>query len=193
MPTTDSPHLALLLQRSGGIARRYFVTNGFDGTLTMLGLIVGFRTLDHAPVEVAVTACQGAALALCISGVSSAYISESAERRGELGRLREAMLEGLAGSTHEHIARWAPVLIAAVNGLAPFVLAQIVMLPLWLELLGAGLPLPAYDLAIGVALTLIFLIGIFLGRVGGTFWLWAALRTLAIGVLTVAVIYLLSP
>jgi hypothetical protein len=37
----------LQVSQSTAIARRYFVTNGFDGTLAMLGLIMGFRTLEH--------------------------------------------------------------------------------------------------------------------------------------------------
>ena len=193
MPITTRRRLGLLVRHSHRIARRYFVTNGFDGTLAMLGLIVGFRTLDHAPVEIAVTACLGTSVALGISGLSSAYISESAERQDELKQLQAAMLEGLDDSAHTLIARWTPVLIAIVNGLTPFLLAQIVMLPLWLELIGTDLPVSAYDLAIAAALTLIFLFGIFLGRVSGSFWLWAALRTLAIGALTVSLIYLLSP
>ena len=34
--------LASQITRSDLIARRYFVVNGFDGGLTMLGLLVGF-------------------------------------------------------------------------------------------------------------------------------------------------------
>ena len=71
----------LEISRTHGIMRRYFVVNGFDGALTMLGLITGF--LVSAPVELAVVigSCLGAAIALGVSGVSSAYISEAAERR----------------------------------------------------------------------------------------------------------------
>lgn len=193
MPIPNGSSLLLLIERSAHIARRYFVTNGFDGTLTMLGLIVGFRTLDHAPVEIAITACMGAAVALGVSGLTSAYISEAAERQKEFGQLQEAMLDGLGDSSHAQVARWAPVLVAAVNGLAPFVLAQTVMLPLWLEFLGVALPASAYDLAIVIAFGLMLLLGAFLGRVSGGFWLWSGLRTLLIGTLTVAVVYLISP
>ena len=42
--------LALIVQltRATGIARRYFVVNGFDGALTMLGMLVGFYHADLA-------------------------------------------------------------------------------------------------------------------------------------------------
>lgn len=188
-----SPKILLLLRRSRAIARRYLVTNGFDGTLTMLGLIVGFRSVGQVPVQTALTACTGAAVALAVSGVSSAYVSERAERRRELAALQQAMLDGLDDSAHAHAARWAPVLIAAVNGLAPLLLAQLVLLPLWLTHLGVVLPLSPYDLSIAIALVLILLLGSFTGRISGTYWLWSGLRTLLIGVVTAAIIYLLSP
>ncbi len=103
------------------------------------------------------------------------------------------MLDDLSDSAHAHTARWAPVLVAVVNGLAPFLLAQIVMLPLWLARAGATLPVSPYDLSIAVAFLLIMLLGVFTGRISGMFWLWSGLRTLAIGVVTAAVIYLVSP
>lgn len=184
---------AYLIRSSKQIARRYFVTNGFDGTLTMLGLIMGFRTAGDVPVTVALTGCMGAAVALTVSGISSAYVSERGERQRELADLQEAMLDSLDQSAHAHTARWAPVVIASVNGLAPFLLAQIVMLPLWLERIGVSLPISPYDLSITVAFVLILFLGVFAGRIGGAFWLWSGLRTLAIGAITLGIVYLLAP
>ena len=72
--------------------RRYFVVNGYDGALTMLGLIMGFYVSDHVELAVVITTCLAAALALGMSGVSSAYISEAAERRRTLAKLEKAMV-----------------------------------------------------------------------------------------------------
>lgn len=191
--TRQNLRLAYLVSGSAKIARRYFVTNGFDGTLTMLGLIMGFRTAGNVPVETALTGCMGAAVALAVSGVSSAYVSEHGERKRELADLQEAMLDGLEDSAHAHTARWAPVVISLVNGLAPFVLAQIAMLPLWLDWTDVPLPASPYDLSIATALVLILLLGIFAGRIGGVFWLWSAVRTILIAAMTLGVIYLVSP
>lgn len=182
-----------LVDRSKEIARRYFVTNGFDGTLTMLGMIMGFRIVRDVPVSVALTACLGASVALAVSGVSSAYVSEYGERQRELAKIQRAMLDDMERSAHAHTARWAPILIAFVNGLSPFILAQFVMLPLWLVWLGVLLPFSPYDLSIATAFVLILLLGIFAGRVGGVFWLWSAARALVIGAVTVSLIYLVAP
>jgi VIT1/CCC1 family predicted Fe2+/Mn2+ transporter len=44
-----------------------------------------------------------------------------------------------------------------------------------------------------VALVLVFLLGVYLGRISGTFWLWAGLRTLLIAALTAVLVMLVSP
>jgi VIT1/CCC1 family predicted Fe2+/Mn2+ transporter len=38
-----------------------------------------------------------------------------------------------------------------------------------------------------------FLLGVYLGRISGTFWLWAGLRTLLVAAVTAVLIYLASP
>ena len=42
MSIADQLLLFIRITRSQRIARRYFVVNGFDGALTMLGLLMGF-------------------------------------------------------------------------------------------------------------------------------------------------------
>jgi predicted membrane protein (TIGR00267 family) len=173
--------LFLRITRSHGIARRYFVTNGFDGALTMLGLNMGFYVSGGVKLQVAITACLGAAIALAMSGLTSAYVSESAERKKELRELELAMVRDLGGTAHAKAARFVPILIALVNGLAPFAISLIIISPLWLTLAGTPLPMGPFEWVIGIAFAAIFLIGVFTGRVSGSFWLWSGLRTLLIG------------
>ena len=75
------------LSQAGDIARRYFVTNGFDGALTMLGILLGFYTGGAVQLVVVISACLGAAIALGISGFTSALLSETEERKKELKEL----------------------------------------------------------------------------------------------------------
>jgi predicted membrane protein (TIGR00267 family) len=196
MPTSSAlKHLAFLLRLSSSadIARRYFVVNGFDGSLTMLGLATGFRLSESANLETAFWACTGTAVALATSGVSSAYISESAERRRALQDLEGAMAgESLSASAHGRAARLAPFFIALVNGGAPLLLAFAVTLPIWLGLQGIPLPLEPLDTAIAVAFGEIALLGAFLGSISGTHWLWMSLKTLAIAAVTAGIILLIG-
>jgi len=182
----------LHITRSHGIVRRYFVVNGFDGALTMLGIITGFLVSEPAGMAVVIGACLGAAIALGVSGLSSAYISEAAERRRALAELEEAMLADLQDSRHGDAARWVPLLIALVNGAAPLLISLLIITPLWLAAAGVSLPVPPLYAAIAVALLTIFLLGVFLGQVAGISWLHSGLRTLLVALLTAALIYLVG-
>jgi predicted membrane protein (TIGR00267 family) len=182
----------LEISHSEAIVRRYFVVNGFDGALTMLGLIMGFYVSDRVDLTVVITSCLAAALALGMSGISSAYISEAAERRRDLVQLEKAMGTSLDESHHAQAARWIPWLVALVNGIAPLLIALIIIVPLWLARGGIVLALEPLLAAMVVALAIIFLLGVFLGRVSGIFWLWSGLQSLAIALVTVGLIYLIS-
>ena len=177
--------------QSRAIARRYFVVNGFDGALTMLGMLMGFYIAKGVDVRVAITACVGAAIALTMSGLSSAYISEVAERKKAFRELQDAMISDMDGSEHDQATRVIPILIAAVNGLAPLLLSLLIMVPLWLSFSGISLPFDPYLIAIVVAFILIFLLGVFLGKISGTFWLLSGLQSLGIAIITSLLIVLL--
>ena len=182
----------LNLSGSSAIIRRYFVVNGFDGALTSLGLIMGFYVSTSVDLMVVITTCFAACLALGISGISSAYISEAAERRRHLAKLEDAMLTSLDDSYHARAQVWSSWLVALVNGLAPLTIALIIIFPLWLGQHNLLYGLDPLLSAMMVALATIFLLGVFLGWVGRTFWLWSGLQSLMVALLTLALIYLIN-
>ena len=143
-------------------------------------------------LAVVITSCLATALALGMSGISSAYISEAAERRRTLAQLKKAMVTPLNESHHTRAAIWIPPPVALVNGIAPLLTALIIIVPLWLARSGMVLALGPLPAAMAVALVIIFLLGIFLGRIGGTFWLWSGLQSLAVALVTVGLIYLVG-
>lgn len=184
--------ILLEVSQSRGIMRRYFVVNGFDGALTMLGLVMGFYVSEHVDLSVVITTCVATALALSMSGISSAYISEAAERRRTLVQLEKAMAASLNESHHARATIWIPWLVALVNGIAPLIISLIIITPLWLAHHGI-VPVPdPLPTAMATALAVIFFLGVFLGRVGGIFWLWSGLQSLAVALVTVGLIYLFT-
>lgn len=179
----------LSISDSKGILRRYLVVNGFDGALTMLGLIIGFVVSSVSELEVIINACVAAAIALGMSGISSAWVSEVAERKRELRKLEEAMLADLGHSAHGQAARWIPLLVALVNGGAPLLISLLIITPLWLARSGVFLPAPPLYLSICIAAVVIFVLGILLGRIADISWMRSGTRTVAIAALTVVLIY----
>ncbi len=192
MSLLQQAKLLLSISSTSGIVRRYFVVNGFDGALTMLGLIIGFMISATDDLTVIINACLGAAIALGMSGFSSAYVSEAAERKRALVKLEEAMIVDLHETAHGDVVRLVPIWIALVNGSAPLVISLLILLPLWLSKAGLFLPLSPLYAAIIVALVLIFLLGVFLGQIAGISWLRSGLQTLLVAFITAALIYLFA-
>jgi len=182
----------LRLTRSHNIVRRYFIVNGFDGALTMLGLIMGFIFSRTIELSVILNACLGAAIALGMSGMSSAYVSESAERHRELEQLEDAMMSDLKDSSHGEAARRVPWLVALVNGFAPLIFSLLILMPLFLSIAGVVFPVSPLYIAILIALLLVFLLGVFLGRIAGVSWLRSGIQTLFIATVTATLIYLFT-
>tara|TARA_R110002167_G_scaffold83817_6_gene228146 strand:+ start:95 stop:676 length:582 start_codon:yes stop_codon:yes gene_type:complete len=180
------------VSRSQGVMRRYFVVNSFDGALTLLGLNTGFYLSAEVDLSVVIHACVGTAVALCMSGFSSAYLSETAERQHELAELQRAMVTDLDSSIQSTAARVIPVLIALVNGLSPFFFALLIIAPLWLAQAGLTMIYSPMVMAIGVAFAEIFLLGMFLAQVGTSSLIWSGIKALGIAAITVLLILLLE-
>lgn len=177
------------LSQSQSIIRRYFVVNGFDGALTMFGLILGFMLSTDIAVSSIINVCMGAAIALSVSGVSSAYVSERAERKFLLQKLENAMLTDLSHSSHARAAKLVPVVVALVNGLAPLVISALIMIPLWLSEAGLSwLSAPLWS-SLCIAGLLLFALGVVLSDIAGIPWYLSGLKTLIIGLLTALLIY----
>jgi predicted membrane protein (TIGR00267 family) len=192
MNLLDKAKFLLRITRTHDIARRYFVVNGFDGALTMLGLVIGFLISGTTDLSVIINVCLGAAIALGMSGASSAYVSEAAERERALGKLEKSMIKDLHASAHGEAARGVPLLIALVNGLAPLSISLLILVPLFVENAGTVLPVSPLYMAVLIALLLIFLLGVFLGRVAGVSWLRSGIQTLLVAIATATLIYLFA-
>ena len=182
------------LSQAGQIARRYFVTNGFDGALAMLGILLGFYTGGELPLIVTISACLGVAIALGVSGFTSALLSETEERKKELKELEESLVAPLEESDYGKASQITPWVIASVNGLSPFLISLFIIVPLWLGEAGMALPLPLDPLetSISFSFLVIFFLGVYLGRISDTFWLWSGLRAVLIGLVTAGIIFLVS-
>lgn len=191
MALPDPSNLGLHLMQTRGILRRYAIVNGFDGALTMLGLLSGFLLGGGAPLATIIAACTGAAVALGVSGLTSAYLSESAERRRALAQLEAAMVTDMQESDHARAAKLLPWVVALVNGGSPLLLCALIVSPLWLAQTGLALPFPPLSTAIATALCCIFGLGLFLGQIAGSSWLLSGIKTLLIAGITMLIILLL--
>ena len=174
------------------IARRYFVKNGMDGSMTVLGIVLGAWTAKVEQPNIIVMAGLGACLAMGISGLFGAYITEKAERRRQLKTLEQSMLSDLDDSLHQDASEFVPAFAAVVDGLSPALTAVISLIPFMLSIVGL---LPIWDsYMISVVLTFItlFALGLYLGQVAKErMWLYG-LQMLAAGVIIAVIVFFLG-
>lgn len=174
------------------IARRYFVMNAFDGALTILGIIMGAYAIGAIDPKVIIGAGLGGSLAMAISGVSGAYMTESAERLRELERLEKAMLKTLDNTVQSRAIRFASIYVAVVDGAAPLAVSTIAIVPFILSQIGLFEVGIAVILSVGVNLLILFLLGGFLGRISKRNVIISGLKMAAAGIGTALVALLLN-
>jgi len=176
----------------GPIARRYFVKNGFDGSMTMLGIIVGAWIVNVTRPEIVVTAGLGACLAMGISGVFGAYMTERAERKRDLKKLESAMMTKLDDSVITDATTFVSFYAALVDGGSPILTAVVSLSPFFLVLYGLVAIENAYLSSIVVTLVTLFMLGMYLGKIAKENILLYGIQTLVAGVITIVIALLLG-
>ncbi|MFB6105637.1 MAG: VIT1/CCC1 transporter family protein [Halobacteriaceae archaeon] len=172
------------------ISRRYFVSNGFDGTLTSIGVTVGayLSGIPHGGTVVKIGL--GAAVGLGTSGVWSVWEIERAEKRAERKRIERAMLTDLEGTVVSRDLFAARLVNALASGLGP-VLAVFVVVSPFLFATWAVSMLVATLLSVAAGVAVLFALGSYVGDMADLNWWVAGLRMGAAGVVVAALNVLL--
>ncbi|ELZ94265.1 Integral membrane protein superfamily [Haloferax mucosum ATCC BAA-1512] len=171
------------------ISRRYFVSNGFDGALTCIGLVIGAFLTGITDGMTVVEIGVGAAVGLTTSGVWSVWEIERAEKRAELARIEDAMLADLDGTAVERQKVAARGINAAASGLGPLVGIVIPLLPFLA--VGPGLSMTTATLtSVFLGTAILFSFGAYMGSISNQRWYVAGVRMALAGV-AVAIVNLL--
>ena len=173
------------------ISRRYFVSNGFDGTLTAIGIVVG-AVLSGVPDGLTVIRIGlGAAVGLGTSAVWSVWEIERAETRAEILRIERAMLTDLDDTRIQRDHRSARVLHATMSGLGPIIG---ILVPLTAFLFEGALfsMAEAAVVAVGLGIGVLGVFGAYMGSISDQRWYVAAAR-MGLAGLVVALVNLVLP
>ncbi len=173
------------------IARRYFAMNAFDGVLTTIGVLAGNYLAGVRDLSIPIRTGIATSIAMGISGLWGAYLTETAERRRELSELEKISLIDQTQTSIGKASRFAVIIVSIVDGIAPALAAMIVMVPLFLGNL-IGNPVLSYAIAAGVALLCLFALGLFLGKVSEENLIGYGFKTLLAGLIAIAINFLLG-
>jgi predicted membrane protein (TIGR00267 family) len=173
------------------IARRYFAMNAFDGVLTMIGVLMGNWIAGVDDARIVISTGLTTSVAMGISGLWGAYLTEAAERQRDLVELSRQTLTDLNDTVIGRASRAAVVVVALVDGLSPFLAAVLVLSPFFAADLFPSISW-AYYTSLGIALSTLFGLGLFLGHISRGNMLVYGVKTVVAGVLSIVISSLLG-
>ena len=173
------------------IARRYFAMNAFDGVLTIIGVLMGNFVAGVNDSRIILSTGLATSVAMGVSGLWGAYLTESAERKRDLDELSRVTLTDLTNTRIGRAQRAAIIIVAVVDGLSPFLAALIVLIPFIVSVGSADLTW-AYYTSLGLALFTLFSLGLFLGRISNGRMVLYGLKTVLAGVVSIVISFFLG-
>jgi predicted membrane protein (TIGR00267 family) len=192
----DSVRRLLRDEEVRSISRRYLVSNGFDGALTCVGVVVGAFLTGVPNGLVVVQIGLGAAVGLATSGVWSVWEIERAEKLADLQSVEDAMLTELDDTRLARDLSGARVVNAVASGLGPLVGILVPLVPFLLTgdpfAIGLLSVRDATVVSVGFAVTVLFAFGAYMGSISKQRWYVAGFR-MGLAGLVVAGINLLLP
>ena len=200
----------------GIIARRKFFNNAFDGALTCAGIISGIFIIfikEPSTFETQDVLITGfaTALAIGISGLWGAFLSEEAERKKKVMDMKKDMAlvnEDLENPELLHIKpnfktgnkkkprsllekaeKFATIVASLVDGGAPVLGSSLPLIPFFF---GVDLNWFHFICAYVILIGLLIYLGVFLGQISGSGRLRYALHLITAGVVTLIISISLS-
>lgn len=173
----DDPSLEEVLADEDvrALSRRYFISNGFDGTLTSIGIVVGAYLTGVAQGATVFAIGIGAAVGIGTSGVWSVWEIERAEKRIELQRLEEAMLAELHGTRLQDVRAGGRKVNAVMSGTGPVLGVLIPIVPFLFEGTVFSM-IEATLLGVALGVGVLFTFGAYLGHISRQRWYLAGFR-----------------
>ncbi len=172
------------------ISRRYIALNGFDGVITVIGVLLGNYILGTDQARHVIISGAAICISLTVSGVWSAYNSESAERSKELQDLEMSTLHNLSGTIISRAQKFATIVLSAVNGISSGLTAFIPLIPFFFS---GHIPINmSYYLGASLAFLILAGIGVFLGKVSKRNIFFSIIKMVMAGGFVVALGYLLE-
>ena len=174
------------------ILRRYFVMNGFDGALTALGIIIASIIIKSTEAKTLLFIGIGASISMGVSGFWIAYLTERAERTKERKELEKDMVTELNDTKFTKANFWTSLIIAAVDGISPFMFSMISISPFLFVIPGWITMTTGYIIAISLVGVEVIILGVFLGAISKENKLIYALKIIPAALIVAGLTFLLE-
>ncbi len=175
------------------VARRLFVTNSFDGLLTTIGVLLGSYIGGAQTPSAYIGAVLGGTITMGVfSGFLGALFSERAERRRELKQLQAHVMRDLTNTIYGKASRIIPYYVALWSSIGLIVFPIISLTPFFMAALGSMGVIHALVSSIASSNAMIFMLGIYIGKVSGDNVIRTGLTMLATSLAATVLLFLVS-
>jgi len=157
--------------------------NAFDGATTILGIVVGAYVAGITNEFWVIWSGLGATLAMGLSGFAGAYMTENAELARKLKTLEKSMLTELKNSVVGKASRFASLWAGIIDGMSPALAAVACLMPFFLSSHGLFSINSAIQLSVAIALSVMFLLGVFLGKISSRNMFLHGVKMLFVGLI----------
>ncbi len=174
-----------------GVARRMFVTNSLDGIVAAMGINVGGFSAKGDPLLLASSIIGGTVAMGVISGIIGVYLSERTERLKEVKDLEKKVASSLRESIYWKAVKILPIYVALWSGVGIVLFPILIALPYLLAGYGLLSLDYAYISSILVGLSLMGILGYYLGRISRENIALSIIRVTAMGIAAIIIVKLL--
>ncbi len=182
----------LVILRENDIIRRYITINSFDGVLTIFGIVLANFVVGIQDPSFIILPSIGATIAMGVSGMWGAYAAESAEVKKSLSDLGRHLLRDLNGTRRYRRGKRTSFMVAVVDGLSPMTASFLILIPFILVSFNLLEIITAYYISFLIVAGLLFLLGIFLGRISKENVIENGFRMLLAGAVIGVIFYIMS-
>jgi len=161
--------------------RRYFVNTVFDSTFVILGIIIGMALSSDPSTRMVVVTIVTSCVALMISTGISVFEAERMEQSIRIQQIERVMLRKLDETSIKRTSVHSTLLISLTNCLAPVITGTITLTP-FLIMSEADVTTAAW-ISISLAIFILFVTGLYMGRMGNKNPYFYGLRMAGAGVI----------
>ena len=170
--------------------RRYFVNTVFDSTFVILGIIIGMALSADPSTRLVMVTIVTSCVALMISTGISVFEAERLEQSIRIQQIERVMLRKLDETSIKRTSVHATLLISLTNCLAPIITGTVTLMPFLL--LSEADVTTAAGISIFLAIFILFVTGLYMGRMGKKNPYFYGLRMAGAGVIAFVACYVVE-
>jgi predicted membrane protein (TIGR00267 family) len=170
------------LKEIGPILRRFFMNTLFDSTFMLLGIIIGSSFSASPDLRLTIGTLVTSSVALGISTGVSVYESETLERERKIIEMEKALFRKLDNTKLTEEYRMYAITLSILNLITPLACCGLVVIPLVLATTGSLSVSIANWTSVTLALSILFVAGVYMGRLGKQNPVLKGLRMVLFGV-----------